>query len=40
MIDALLNLAVFAVLVLCIIGFGVYGARKERLGRHERYPVK
>jgi hypothetical protein len=34
MIDALLNVAVFAVLVLCIIVFGMYGARNERLGRN------
>jgi len=31
MIDALFNIAVFAVLVLCIVGFSMYGnARTER----------
>lgn len=30
MIAALLNLAVFAALVLCIIGFGVYGDTKRK----------
>src|ERR1041384_196315 len=34
MIDGLLYVAVFAVLVLCIIVFGMYGARNERLGRN------
>jgi hypothetical protein len=29
MIDALLNVAVFAVLVLCIVGFGVNRAQKR-----------
>ena len=29
MIDALLNVAVFAVLVLCIVGFGVNRAHKR-----------
>jgi hypothetical protein len=36
MIDALVNIAVFVGLVLCIIGFGMYGTGKERLERPQR----
>ena len=34
MTDALLNIAVFAVFVLCIVGFAMYGARNDRLKRN------